>query len=303
MKKGLGKGLGKGLDALLTYSEATEEAGTENVVFEVEITKVEPSRDQPRKHFEQDHIEELAESIKEYGVIQPLIVRPDGDKYIIVAGERRWRAANIAGLAQVPVIVKEYSDLEMLEVALIENVQREDLNPMEEATCYKRLNEGFDLSQEVIAKKVGKSRSHVTNMLRLLKLDSRVADLVVKGDLSAGHAKALISIENKEIQYYYARKIVNEGASVRAAEEFVRKYSTPPLSEEEQAAIMQGEVKERENHKIKYVTHQTDLRGILGTRVNIRDNRTGGGGGKIEINYFSEDDLNRIVEIVKKLKK
>ena len=299
MKKGLGKGLGKGLDALIArdlVEEGVRESGAG--VLEVDINKIVPSKEQPRKHFEQDYIEELARSIGEVGIIQPLVVKREGEAYVIVAGERRWRAAAHAGLRRVPVIVKEYSDLESLEVALIENVQRENLNPVEEANCYKRLSEEFGLTQEEISQKVGKSRSHISNLLRLLRLDAKVQELLISGKLTMGHAKAVLGIENRDIQNYFAKKIVEEGLTVREAEEFAKKYSAPQAVRPHE--MMDVVTDEERARRERYTGFQMDLRGVLGTRVNIRDNRSGGSGGKIEINYFSEEDLGRIVEIMKK---
>ncbi|MCL2396470.1 MAG: ParB/RepB/Spo0J family partition protein [Defluviitaleaceae bacterium] len=294
MKKGLGKGLGKGLDALIAYNEANDEP-VSGGVLEVEIGKINPNPDQPRKRFDRSHIEELAESVKEFGIIQPIIVTQFGDNYVIVAGERRWRAAQHLGLGKIPVIVREYSGIEVLEIALIENIQREDLNPIEEANCYKKLNEEFSLTQEEIAKKVGKSRSHITNCIRLLRLQAPVQDFIINGELSMGHAKTLLSVDDQEAQTLLAAKIVEEGLSVRTAEELAKKLADGQVPEEEKPKLA-AESKE------KYTSFQMDLRGILGTRVNIRDNKTGGG-GKIEINYFSAEDLNRIIDIVKKSKK
>jgi len=299
------KGLGKGLNALISYTDDFDvNSGDASGVLELDIKKIAPNREQPRKHFEQSMIEELADSIKEYGVIQPIIVRPGAsdDDYIIIAGERRWRAAHHAGLQVLPAVVRDCTDLQCLEIALVENVQREDLNPIEEANCYKNLSEVFNLGQEEIAQKVGKSRSHIANLLRLLRLDERVQELVITGVLTVGHAKAILPIESKEIQLYFAKKIVEDGLNVRESEEFVRKYGMP-LTDEERHEILNPESKPIAEKKEKYVGHQMDLRGILGTRVNIRDNRTGSGGGKIEINYFTEEDLNRIVEIIKQLKR
>ena len=300
MKKGLGKGLGKGLDALLTYNE---EAGYEGGgPQEIDVNKIEPSRDQPRKHFNEEQIGELAESIADYGIIQPLIVREDGEKYIIVAGERRWRAACVAGLETVPVIIRQVSELETLEIALIENIQREDLNPIEEATCYKRLNEEFSLNQEIIAKKVGKSRSYIANIMRLLRLEPRIQEYVAQGKLTIGHAKALMAIDDRNIQMYFAKKIVEEGLNVREAEDFVRKYAAPANQRQNLKEIMGEEQEKSPYDKEKHSDFQVELRTFFGTRVNIRDNRTGNGGGKIEINYFSQEDLGRIVDVVKGLR-
>ena len=296
------KGLGKGLTALIAHADipALEAARADEEIFEVDITKVMPNPEQPRKHFEASQIDELAESISTFGIIQPLIVKKSGEDYVIVAGERRWRAANKANLRRVPVIVRDYSDMQTLEIALIENVQREDLNPIEEANCYKRLNDDFNLKQEEISKKVGKSRSHISNSIRLLKLDPKIQAYLVEGQLTPGHAKAVLAIENKEIQNYFARKMVEDNLSVREAEEFVRKYGTP-LTEEEKKRILEsgGDSIEKKVAEKKYVHFQMELRGLLSTRVNIRDNRAGTSGGKIEINYFSEDDLRRIVDLIK----
>jgi len=298
------KGLGKGLNALLTHTEvsALEAIRADEEIFEIEISKVMPNPNQPRKHFEASQIEELADSINTFGIIQPLIVKKSGKNYEIVAGERRWRAAKSAKLKRVPVIVREYSDIQTLEIALIENIQRADLNPIEEATCYKRLSDEFNLTQEEISKKVGKSRSHISNSTRLLKLDPKIQTYLVEGQLTPGHAKAVLAIENKEIQNYFARKMVEDQLSVREAEEFVRKYGTP-LTDEEKQQILEsgGDSLEKKVAEKKYISFQMELRGLLSTRVNIKENKTGGG-GKIEINYFSEDDLSRIIEIVKTAK-
>ena len=295
------KGLGKGLNALLVHAEipGPEGARADEEIFEVEISKVMPNSGQPRKRFEESQIEELAESISTFGIIQPLIVKKSVEGYVIVAGERRWRAAQHANLNHVPVIVREYSDVQTLEIALIENVQREDLNPIEEANCYKRLNDEFNLTQEEISKKVGKSRSHISNSIRLLKLDSKIQAYIVEGQLTPGHAKAILAIENKEIQSYFARKMIEDDLSVREAEEFVRKYGTPMTEEEKKQILESGDSLEKNAAEKKYVNFQMELRGLLSTRVNIRDNRTGSSGGKIEINYFSEDDLKRIVDLIK----
>jgi len=296
------KGLGKGLTALIAHTEipTIEGARADEEIFEIEIERVMPNPDQPRKHFEESQIEELAESISTFGIIQPLIVKKSGEDYVIVAGERRWRAANKAKLRRVPVVVRDYTDLQTLEIALIENVQREDLNPIEEANCYKRLNDDFNLTQEQISKKVGKSRSHISNSIRLLRLDPKIQTYIVEGQLTPGHAKAVLAIDNKEIQNYFARKMVEEDLSVREAEEFVRKYGSP-ITEEEKKQLLEsgGDSSEKKVAEKKYVHFQMELRGLLSTRVNIRDNRTGNSGGKIEINYFSEDDLKRIVDLIK----
>jgi ParB family chromosome partitioning protein len=296
------KGLGRGLNALIDHAEvpASNTVKADEEIFEVEISKVVPNPGQPRKYFGASQMEELVESISIFGIIQPLIVKRSGESYVIVAGERRWRAAQRANLDRVPVVIREYSDMQTLEIALIENVQREDLNPIEEANCYKRLNEEFHLTQDQISKKVGKSRSHISNSIRLLKLDPKIQSYLSAGQLTPGHGKAILAIENKEIQNYFARKMVEDELSVREAEEFVRKYGTP-MTEEEKRQLLEsgGDAAEKKAAEKKYIHFQMELRGLLSTRVNIRDNRTGSSGGKIEINYFSEDDLRRIVDLIK----
>jgi len=312
VKKGLGRRLGSGLDALISggpdgedQAQAYADMVSSRETLQVDIDKVKPNKDQPRKYFEESHIEELAESIKEFGIIQPLIVKKEEDIYIIVAGERRWRAAGRAGLDKLPVIVREYSDKEALEIALIENIQREDLNPIEEANCYKKLNEEFNITHDVLAKRVGKSRSHISNSIRLLKLDQRVQNFIIGGELTVGHAKAILPIENRDIQHFLARKMVEEGMNVREAEEFAKKYGSN-ISELESQKILEEDSQAKEGKGEKkelYTQFQLELRSMLGTRVNIKDSKTGGSGGKIEINYFSEEDLNRIVTAITNTKK
>ena len=230
------RGLGKGLDSLIPnsvlkpatpeklaeenkVSVKTEEKAAETMV---KITKIEPNREQPRKHFDEEALNELAESIKHYGLISPILVQDKKDHYEIIAGERRWRAAKIAGLKEVPVIIREYTEREIAEIALIENVQREDLNPIEEAMGYKRLIEEFDLKQEEVAECVSKSRSAITNSLRLLKLSEEVQKYLVDGELSMGHARALLAVEDSEKQTFLAKKIINEKLSVRDVEKLVK---------------------------------------------------------------------------------
>ena len=294
-KKGLAKGLGKGLDALITYSNEPIETNAE--IIDADINSVLPNENQPRKYFKTPEIEELAESIKEFGIIQPLIVKQNGDAYTIIAGERRWRAANKAGITTVPVIVRDYSEFEILGIALIENIQREDLNPIEEALCYKRLNEDFGMTQEEIAKKIGKSRSHVSNCIRVLKLDESVLELISQEKLTMGHAKAILAIDDKADQAHYARKMVEEEMNVRQAEEFIRQQSTQPTPKETLDKPKQKMA--AKSAKEAYTNYQVDLLGLLGTRVNIKDHKTDGSGGKIEINYFSQEDLERIIGIIK----
>jgi len=265
-------------------------------ILEIGLDLIVPNKDQPRKVFKEPEIAEMAESIAEFCIIQPLLVKKTGDKYIIVAGERRWRAAQVAGLATAPVIVREYSDFEILGISLIENIQREDLNPIEEAFCYKRLNEDFGISHDEIAKKIGKSRSHISNCIRVLKLDDRVLEMVASERLSLGHAKAILSISDNDGQFYVASEILEDGMNVRQSEDFVRKYiATAALLEQELAAKQ----KEQSAPDRQVAQYQKGLQDLLGTRINIKTAKTGGG-GRIEITYFSQDDLARIVSIMNK---
>jgi len=293
MKKGLSRGLGKGLDALMTYN-SNEPLEASGEIVNADINAVVPNADQPRKVFKPQEIEELAESIKEFGIIQPLIVKQNGDTYTIIAGERRWRAANAAGLSVVPVIVRDYTELEILGIALIENIQREDLNPVEEAMCYKRLNEDFGITQDEIAKKIGKSRSHISNCIRILKLQDSVLEMVSQEELTMGHAKALLAVEDVQKQVELAKKIFNEQMNVRKTEELVRNV----LEEEKDLDNSPKKLPSKSINKT-YVSYQSDLNNFLKTRVNIKDNKKEGSGGKIEIAYFSPEDLERIIGVIK----
>jgi len=294
MKK-LGKGLGKGLDALITYNESVAAEDATKGVLDVGIEAVRPSKNQPRKLFKEPEIAELAESIVEFGIIQPLIVKKDPDgMYTIVAGERRWRAAKQAGLAVIPVIVREYTDFEVLGIALIENIQREDLNSVEEAICYKRLNEEFGMTQEEIAKKIGKSRSHISNCIRILKLDDRVLEFVSAERLSLGHAKAILAVSDRDGQFYLATEILEEGMTVRQSEDFVRKYIAQSAQLERELAT-----KKSPAPAAPYETYQKGLQDLLATRISIKAAKSGKG-GKVEIAFFSQEDLDRIINIIKK---
>lgn len=290
-KKGLGsKGLG--IEALINNEIHSFHTGNKGGVIEIDINKIEPSSTQPRRKFEEEALEELAESIKNYGVLQPVLLKKVEDYYVIVAGERRWRAARIAGIKKVPAIVKEYDDSTAFEIALVENLQREDLNPMEEAQSYKRLVEELHLNQEQIAEKVGKSRSTITNALRLLNLDVRVQNFVIENKLSNGHARALLAIENGDIQFELAEKVIEEGLSVRATENIVK-------AEQEKG-------KEEHNKKDLYTpfdtkgyrTIENDLKNLFGTKVKLSSNKNK---GKIEIEYYSNEDLDRLLSMMKEI--
>jgi ParB family chromosome partitioning protein len=283
------KGLGKGLDIMIPERIIeTEEPKTENVSREtlVHISDIEPNKSQPRKKFDEDALQELAESIKQYGVIEPLIVQKRDKYYEIIAGERRWRAARIAGLKEVPVIIKDYTPQEIVEIALIENIQREDLNPIEEAMAFHRLIQEFHLKQDELAERVSKSRAAVTNSMRLLKLDERVQQMLIDDMLSGGHARAILPIEDNEKQYNTACKIFDEKLSVRETEKLVKQL----LSDKPQKQLAAT----RENDFI-YRDLEEKIRKIVGTKVSIQQKQKNK--GKIEIEYYSEDELERIIEL------
>ena len=297
-KGGLGKGLGKGLDALIPESSARKNAKTEvekQVVIEkvikkeevmVKISEVEPNRNQPRKNFDEDALLELSESIKQFGIIQPLVVQKRKDYYEIIAGERRWRAAKMAGLKEVPVIIKDYTDQEIVEISLIENIQREDLNPIEEAQAFKRLLTEFHLTQDEVAEKVSKSRTAVTNSMRLLKLDERVQQMVIDDMLSTGHARALLATDDKEQQYSLANKIFEEKMSVREVEHMMQALQKPKTEKKR---------KEEVPNKFIYEDVEEKLKNILGTKVSVNYKKNNK--GKIEIEYYSNEELERLLEL------
>jgi len=295
-KKGLGtKGLG--INALIhTELEdmrvAQPKANKDEAVVELELDLIEPNRRQPRKYFDETALEELAISLKTYGMIQPIVVKPAGEYYEIIAGERRWRAAKIAGMDKVPVVVKKWEEGEAFEAALVENLQREDLNPMEEAESYQRLQEEFGLSQERIAEKVGKSRSAVANSLRLLQLDPRVRNFVVENKLTGGHARTLLAVSDGDLQFELAEHVIEEGLSVRAVEALVKAtLAKAEKSEERHEAAKADET--------AYRSIEDDLKSLFSTKVKLKPmgkrNK-----GKIEIEYYSEEDLERLLAILKR---
>ena len=260
-------------------------------VLSVRISLVEPNREQPRKKFNEEGIDELAASISQYGVIQPLLVQWKDNYYEIIAGERRWRAAMKAGLKEIPVIVKEYSNKEAVEISLIENIQREDLNPIEEALAYERLVEEFEMTQEQVAERVSKSRSSVTNSMRLLKLEGEVREMVISGDISEGHARTLLSLPTAEAQKLIADRIVKEKLSVRDTEKLVKKL----------VSDVKRPVKKRDYEKEAILGNLSEqLKDIFGTKVSISENSRHR--GKIEIEYYSDDELNRIFELLQSVK-
>ena len=288
-------GLGMGLDSLISKKidkdiEKKVKPEEENVSREtlLPISSIEPNREQPRRAFDEDALEELAESIKIHGIIQPLIVCKRDKIYEIIAGERRWRAAMKAGLKKVPVLIRDYSEQELYEVALIENLQRENLNAIEEAVAYRKLIEEYSLTQEQVAERVSKNRSTVTNALRLLKLEDRVQELLISGELSAGHARALLAIADPESQVAAAEKIVSSGMSVREAESFVKKQLAPKKEDKPKK-------KEPEAVARAYARYEEKLKQALGTKVAITGRE--GNTGKIEVSFFSLDEFERLMEI------
>ncbi len=288
------KGLGKGLDIMIPEKiiENIEGSNT-NVSREtfVNIRDIEPNRSQPRKKFDEDALQELADSIKQYGVIQPLILQKKGKLYEIIAGERRWRAARLAGLKEVPAIIKDYSPQEIVEIALIENIQREDLNPIEEAQTYQRLIMEFSLKQDEVAERVSKSRVAVTNSMRLLKLDERVQQMIIDEMISSGHARTLLAIEDPEKQYTIACKLFDEKLSVRETEKLIKNLMKDKPHKEIAATS--------ENDFI-YRNLEDRIRGILGTKVSVHNKSNNK--GSIEIEYYSKDELERIMELFDSLK-
>ena len=250
------------------------------------VTEIEPNRSQPRKKFNEDSLQELSDSIKQFGIIQPLVVQKRGDYYEIIAGERRWRAAKLADVKEVPVIIKDYSEQEIVEIALIENIQREDLNPIEEAMAFKRLLEDYNLKQDEVAERVSKSRVAVTNSMRLLKLCSKVQQMVIDEMITSGHARCLIGVEDEEQQYNLAMKIFDEKLSVRETEKLIKNLLNPK----------EKKVKEvNPQDDIIYQDIENKIKSIVGTNVKI--NRKQKNKGKIEIEYYSSDELERLIEM------
>lgn len=288
------RGLGKGLDSMIpdklngqTNSNEVDHISNEILIG---INEIEPNKGQPRKNFDEDAIQELADSIRQYGIIQPLIVKKQDKFYCIVAGERRWRAARIAGLKKVPVIIKDYSQQEVTEIALIENIQREDLNPIEEALAYQNLIKEFNLKQDIVADRVSKSRVAISNSMRLLKLDERVQQMLIDGMISSGHARCLLSIEEKNLQYQLATKVFDEKLSVRETEKVVKN-----LLKEEVKNLVNNKVVEAKEDRFIYKEIEEKIKKIIGTKVNIK--KKSNNNGRIEIEYYSTEELERIIEL------
>ena len=297
--------LGSGLDSLIptstlksTTSEAKTTKAKTSVVKEkteqtVRISSIEPNKNQPRKNFNEDSLAELADSIKQFGIIEPLVVAKRKGYYELIAGERRWRAARIAGLKEVPVVIKDFDDQQIVEIALIENIQREDLNPIEEALAYERLIKEFNLKQDQVADRVSKSRTTITNSLRLLKLTEKVQQMLIDDMLSVGHVRSLITIENAELQYETAMYIFDKKLSVRETEAYVKrvlgKAKKESSNSEESAAT---------DLSFLYKEIEDKLKNVLGSKTSIKSKSNGK--GKIEIEYYSQDDFERIVDLLKK---
>ncbi len=286
-------GLGKGLDSMIP-PKATSKAAKEKVMETsptgetiLKINEVEPNKKQPRKSFNEEALQELSDSIKQHGIVQPLVVAKQKDYYEIIAGERRWRAAKIAGLKEVPVVIKDYSPQEIMEVALIENIQREDLNPVEEAKAYQNLIKEYNLKQEEVAERVSKSRSAITNSLRLLKLNDQVLDLLIDESISSGHARAMLALEEPDQQLAVAEKIMKEHLSVRETEKLVKSINQPTKKTSKKAL----------KNDFVYKDMEEQLKQKIGTKVKI--NRKSENKGKIEIEYYSQDDLEKIVAYFK----
>lgn len=287
-------GLGKGLDSLIPDKKVSKETTVEKKKEEtvkngeqmLKLSMIEPNRDQPRRMFEEDSLLELADSIKQFGVLQPLLVQNKGDYYEIIAGERRWRAAKLAGIKEVPVIIREYTEQQAVEIALIENIQRENLNPIEEAMAFKRLLEEFSLKQDEVAERVSKSRTAVTNSMRLLKLDERVQQMIIDDMISTGHARTLLAIEDKEQQYILANKIFDEKLSVRETEKLIKDLKKPKKEK----------IKPVIENDFIYRDSEEKLKSKMGTKVSV--NNKANGKGRIEIEYYSEKEFEHIFDLL-----
>lgn len=278
--------LGKGLGALIPDDDLLEsERNNSESILKVDINLIKANEDQPRKYFDEQKIYELSQSIKDHGIIQPLILKKDGDRYIIIAGERRWRAAKLAGINEIPSILMELSNRDVMEISLIENIQRQDLNPIEEAKAFYKLIKEFNLTHEELSLRIGKSRTAITNTMRLMNLDERVQQYIIEGVISEGHGRVILSIENKDMQYNVAQKVIDEGLSVRALEKLIKSLQNEDKNEKKE---------EPANPYYKDITER--LEGLFGTKVIINNKKNK---GKIEIEYYSEDDLQRIIDIIK----
>ena len=287
------KGLGKGLDSMIPEKKTKAEMkeAQDKSLAEIKISEIDPNMGQPRKKFDEDELLELAESIKIHGVIQPIILTKRGKRYEIIAGERRWRASKLAGLVKIPAVIREYTDKEIMEVSLIENIQRQDLNPIEEALAFKNLIDEYKMKQDDLAERVSKSRSAITNALRLLKLDDKVKAMLAEGLISTGHARALLAVEDKNKQQALATKIFDEKLSVREIEKLVKQILENKEPKKE----------EKSSEKLIYKKLEDSLKSIIGSKVSIKGRNNGK--GKIEIDYYSIEELDRITELLSTIKK
>lgn len=280
-------GLGKGLGALIPEQDDFIDESTMEKTKLIDINSIRPNNEQPRKYFDEEKIAALSESIKQYGVIQPLVLKKQGESFIIVAGERRWRAAKKSGLKEVPAVIMDLSDNQVLEISLIENIQRQDLNPIEEALAYKKLITDFNITQEELSGRIGKSRTSITNTMRLLNLDRRVQDYIIDGVISEGHGRTLLAIDNKDTQYLLAQRVIDEKLSVRQLEAIIKKQQQ--VTKEDKGN------NNKNSEDLKYYNDiKLRLQDFLGTKVEINAKKNK---GKIEIEYYSEDDLQRILDI------
>lgn len=277
-------GLGRGLEALIP-DDILNNNNSLDSIQKIKINSIVANQEQPRKNFDENKIIQLSQSIKEHGIIQPLILNKHEDKYTIVAGERRWRAAKLANLKEVPAIIMELSDSDVLEISLIENIQRQDLNPIEEAIAYKKLIDEFGLKQEELANKIGKSRTSITNCIRLLNLDNRVQKYIINGLITEGHGRALLSLENTDLQYEIATKIIKKGLTVRQVEKYIKNINSSKIESK----------KPKDKINVYYKDIQEKLECLLGTKVILNNKKNK---GKIEIEYYSQDDLQRIIDIL-----
>jgi ParB family chromosome partitioning protein len=284
----LGKkyGLGKGLRALIPDNALEDQKEDQKDIHYIDIDLIKANRAQPRKNFDESKIEQLSQSIKEHGIIQPLILNKIADsRYNIVAGERRWRAAKLVGVKKIPAIIMNLSDSEVLEISLIENIQRQDLNPIEEALAYKRLIDDFNLTQDELSRRIGKSRTAISNCMRLLNLDSRVQKYLMDGIISEGHGRSLLRVENTELQYKLAREIVDKNLTVRNIEKIIKNLNS----------VKRNKKKPDRKENIYYVDVREKLENLFGTKVLLVDKKNK---GKIEIEYYSQEDLQRILDIL-----
>lgn len=292
------RGLGKGIDSIipnknaLKKTEAPKESAVKDAAVMVDITKINNNKEQPRKKFDEEALEQLSDSIKQYGIISPILVQDRKNHYEIIAGERRWRAAIKAGLTQVPVIIKEYSEQEIVEISLIENLQRQDLDPIEEAMAYKRLKTDYSLTDDQVAEKVSKSRAAVTNSMRLLKLSERVQQMIIEDQITTGHARALLAITDEEKQFELAQNIFDQQLSVREVEKLIRNMDKPGKQKKND--------KDLEKYKLQYDDYASKLSESLSTKVSVslKDKSS----GKIEIDFYSNDEFEHIYSLLKNTK-